>query len=155
LAAPSKSVADSQIVASQLMQPVHTNFAGFVHGGNILKMADDIAYACASKHAGMHCVTVSVDQVSFHSPIKVGQLVTFKASVNYVGRTSIEVGIKIVAEDLLTGKTTHTNSCYFTMVAMDGSGRPRPAPSLVPKKADEKRRHEAAKERRRHRQARG
>ena len=135
-----KKVSDSKTEMSQLMLPQHINMAGTVYGGAILSIADSVAYVCAARHAGPSCVTVSVDRVDFREPIKIGELVTFLASVNYVGRSSMEIGIKIVAEDLKTGKKRHTNSCYFTMVCVDNQGRPNEVPRLVPETEDEKRR---------------
>ncbi len=129
------------------MLPEHANFRGTVYGGAILYMADAVAYVSAARHAGPNLVTVFVDKVEFHEPIRVGELVTFFASVNFVGHTSIEVGIKIVAEDLKTGKKRHTNSCYFTLVCLDDAGSPVAAPKLVPETQDEKRRFEAGKKR--------
>lgn len=126
-----KQVSQSQTEMSQLMMPEHVNLAGTVYGGAILSIADSVAYVCASRHAGPRCVTVSIDQVDFREPVRVGELVTFKASVNYVGRTSMEIGIRIEAEDLRTGKKRHTNSCYFTMVALNENGKPTPVPRLV------------------------
>ena len=105
---------------------------------------------CAARHAGPRCVTVSVDQVDFREPIRIGELVTFKASINYVGRTSMEIGIRIEAEDLKTGKKRHTNSCYFTMVALDESGKPTPVPHLICETKDEKRRFKEGQIRREH-----
>lgn len=137
---PSKTVQASRTEMSQLMLPQHVNLAGMVYGGTILSIADSVAYVCASRHAGPNCVTVSVDRVDFHEPIRIGELVTFFASVNYVGRSSMEVGIKILAEDLKTGKKRHTNSCYFTMVSVNNLGKPVEVPRLVPETEEEKRR---------------
>ena len=152
-----KSVDASRVVMSQLMMPNDANHLGFVHGGVILSIADKVAFVCACRHAESLCVTACVDSVAFRSPIKVGQLVTFFASVNLVGETSMEVGIKIVAEDLLTRKQRHTNSCYVTMVAVDERGKPRRLPRLILKDKDDKRRNADAQERRafrlRHRDA--
>ena len=114
---------------SVLMTPDMANFSGNVHGGDILKLLDQVAYSCASRYAGCYVVTLSVDQVLFKEPIRVGELVTFLASVNYVGRTSMEVGIKVVAEDIQNRSVRHTNSCYFTMVAMR-DGKPQAVPQL-------------------------
>lgn len=113
-----------------LMTPAMANFSGNVHGGDLLKLLDQVAYACASRYAGSYVVTLSVDQVTFKQPIHVGELVTFLATVNYVGRTSMEVGIKVVAEDIRTRSVRHTNSCYFTMVAMDEDKKPVLVPPL-------------------------
>ena len=115
---------------SVLMTPDRANFSGNVHGGELLKLLDQVAYACASRYAGCYVVTLSVDQVLFKEPIKVGEMVTFLASVNYVGRTSMEVGIKVVAEDIQNRCVRHTNSCYFTMVAM-ADGVPQVVPELI------------------------
>ena len=111
-----------------------SNFAGSVHGGALLKLLDQVAYACASRYAASYVVTLSVDRVLFHEPIRVGELVSFSASVNYTGRTSMEIGIRVDAQDIRTGTSRHANSCYFTMVAVDDSGRPRAIPPLVPVK---------------------
>ncbi len=121
-----------QMEMSVLMTPDMANFSGNVHGGNLLKLLDQVAYACAARYAGHYCVTLSVDSVTFNEAIRVGEMVTFKASVNYTGRTSMEIGIKVLAEDIHTHKRRHTNSCYFTMVAMDDNGRPTPVPKLDP-----------------------
>lgn len=145
----SKRVADSKTEMSQLMMPHHANMAGTVYGGTILSVADSVAYVCAARHAGPNCVTVSVDRVDFHEPIQIGELVTFLASVNYVGRSSMEVGIKIFAEDLKSGRKRHTNSCYFTMVAVDGQGKSCEVPRLIAETEEEKRRYAAGEARRR------
>ena len=116
---------------SVLMTPDMANFSGNVHGGELLKLLDQVAYSCASRYAGCYAVTLSVDQVLFKEPIRVGELVTFLASVNYVGRTSMEVGIKVVAEDIQNRSVRHTNSCYFTMVAVDENRVPKVVPELV------------------------
>ena len=136
-----KKVAESKTEMSQLMMPQHANFAGTVYGGTILSIVDSVAYVCAARHAGPSCVTVSVDRVDFREPIRIGQVVTFLASVNYVRRTSMEIGIKILAEDLLTGEKRHTNSCYFTMVCVDENRRPKEVPRLIPETDEEKRRY--------------
>ncbi|HEY1059807.1 MAG TPA: acyl-CoA thioesterase [Limnobacter sp.] len=133
-----------QLSMTVLMTPDMANFSGKVHGGHILKLLDQVAYACASRYAGMYVVTLSVDRVQFLQPIRVGELVTFLASVNYTGNTSLEVGIKVVAEDFHHGIATHTNSCFFTMVAMNEDGKPSPVPQFVPGTQEEKKRHAAA-----------
>ncbi len=145
-----KRVADSAIVTTYLMMPQHANPAGNIYGGTILSMADAVAYMCAARHATPRCVTVSVDQVDFREPIRIGEVLTFRASVNYVGRTSMEIGIRIEAEDLRTGEKRHTNSCYFTMVNLDEQGRPAPVPGLECVTADEKRRFKEGRIRREH-----
>lgn len=144
----SRKVAESKTEISQLMMPQHANLAGVVFGGTILALADSVAYVCASRHAGPNCVTVSVDRVDFKEPIKIGELVRCLASVNFVGRSSMEIGIKIMAEDLKTGKERHTNSCYFTMVALDDKGRPQAAPQLTLETEEDNRRNRAAQKRR-------
>lgn len=133
---------------SVLMTPDKANFSGNVHGGDLLKLLDQVAYACASRYCGTYVVTLSVDQVLFKHAIPVGSLVTFLASVNYTGRTSMEVGIKVIAEDIQKGIVTHTNSCFFTMVAVDEHAKPTPVPPLQPKNDVEKRRFRDAKRRR-------
>ena len=107
-----------------LMTPDMANFSGNVHGGAILKLLDQVAYACGSRYAGHYVVTLSVDQVTFKQPIYVGEMVTFLATVNHVGTTSMEVGIKVLAENIHTRTVRHINSCYFSMVAVDELGKP-------------------------------
>lgn len=148
MTAASKKVSESKTEISQLMLPQHANIAGVVFGGTILALADSVAYVCASRHAGPNCVTVSVDRVDFKEPIRIGELVTCMASINFVGKSSMEVGIKIMAEDLRTGKKRHTNSCYFTMVNLDASGCSQPAPQIIVETPDEKRRYRNAQKRR-------
>ena len=131
-----------------LMTPDTANFAGNVHGGTILKLLDQAAYACASRYAGRYVVTVSVDQVNFRRPVHVGELVTFLASVNYTGKSSMEVGIRVVAEDIQSGERRHVNSSYFNMVAVDESGQPAAVPPLQPSTPEERRRHAEAEARR-------
>ncbi|MBS0316571.1 MAG: acyl-CoA thioesterase [Proteobacteria bacterium] len=127
-----------------LMSPEMANFSGNVHGGAVLRLLDQVAYACASRYSGRYVVTLSVDQVNFLQSIHVGELVTFLASVNYTGRSSLEVGIKVVAEGIRTQVMRHVNSCFFTMVAMDDDGRPTAVPPLAPATPDERRRWEGA-----------
>ena len=112
------------------MIPSYANFGGKIHGGILLSLMDKAAYACASRHAGTYCVTVSVDNVNFLQAVEVGDLVSLHASVNFVGNSSMVVGIKVVAENVHTGEQKHTNTSYFTMVAKDDSGRPTPVPPL-------------------------
>lgn len=115
-----------------LMTPDMANFSGKVHGGILLKLLDQVAYSCASRYAGAYVVTLSVDRVLFRDAIRVGELVSFAATVNYTGRTSMEVGIRVDTENIRDGTRRHTNSSYFTMVAVDDSGSPVPVPPLVP-----------------------
>lgn len=133
-----------QLTMTVLMTPDTANFAGNVHGGTILKLLDQVAYACASRYAGRYVVTLSVDQVIFRQPIHVGELVTFLASLNHTGNTSMEVGIKVLAEDIRTHQVRHVNSCFFTMVAVDDERKPLTVPPLNPVTPDERRRFEAA-----------
>lgn len=126
-----KTVRSSRVTISQLMLPSHTNFSGKIHGGYLLSLLDQIAFACASKYSGNYCVTASVDTVDFLNPIEVGELVTLKASVNYVGNSSMIVGIRVEAENIQTGKVKHCNSSYFTMVAKDEQGKNTKVPGLV------------------------
>ena len=126
-----KTVKSSRVTISQLMLPSYTNFSGKIHGGYLLSLLDQIAFACASKYSGNYCVTASVDTVDFLNPIEVGELVTLKASVNYVGNSSMIVGIRVEAENIQSGKIKHCNSSYFTMVAKDASGKNIKVPGLV------------------------
>lgn len=126
-----KTIDSSRVSISQLMQPSNSNFGGKIHGGYILNLMDQIAFACASKHSQTYCVTASVDTVDFISPIEVGELVTMKASINYVGRSSMVVGIRVEAENIQTGKIKHCNSSYFTMVAKDDDGNTVEVPGLI------------------------
>lgn len=116
-----------------LMTPDMANFSGKVHGGALLNWLDRVAFSLASRYSGSYAVTLSVDQVTFKQPIQVGELVSFKASVNYTGRSSMEVGIRVEAENIPSGTRRHTNSCYFTMVAVDETGRPTEIPKLTPR----------------------
>lgn len=136
-----------QLSMSVLMTPDMANFSGNVHGGTILKLLDQVAYACASRYAARYAVTVSVDQVVFREPIHVGELVTFLASVNHTGRSSMEVGIKVMTEDIRKQSVRHANSCFFTMVAMDEAGKPAPVPPRRPATPDEHRRWAEAEQR--------
>ncbi len=113
------------------MIPAYANFGGKIHGGILLSLMDKVAYACASKHASNYCVTVSVDHVDFLQPVEVGEMVTLFASVNYVGKTSLVVGIKVIAENFKAGTVKHTNTSYFTMVAKDEEGKPTAVPLLI------------------------
>ena len=126
-----KSVSESETTITELMIPSYANFGGKVHGGILLSLMDKVAYVCASKHAGAYCVTVAVDGVEFLSPVEVGELVSLKASVNYVGNTSMIVGIRVEALQPKTGSVKHTNSCYFTMAAKDDDGKLLTVPGLI------------------------
>lgn len=145
---PSKTVKESQSVISIQMLPSDANPTGNVHGGTILKLVDTAAGVTALRHSRENTVTASIDRMDFYNPVFVGNLLTLKASVNYVGKTSMEIGVRIEAENLRTGKVTHTGSCYLTYVAIDESGQPTEVPNVLPETAEEKRRWDAAKRRR-------
>ena len=146
-----RPVSQSKSVMSELMMPNMANNHGNVFGGVILSLVDRIGAVAAIRHARRPCVTVSMDKVEFLEPIHLGELVTAKASVNFVGRTSMEVGVKVEAENLLTGSRRHTNSCHVTYVAIDDRSRPVPVAGLIPETEEEKRRYTRAEERRRRR----
>ena len=133
-----------QLTMMVLMTPDTANFAGNVHGGNLLKYLDQVAYACASRYAGRYVVTLTVDQVTFLQPVHVGELVTILAAVNHTGRSSMEVGIKVIAEAIQTRVVRHVNSCFFTMVAVDDARKPVAVTPLQPHTPEEQRRWAAA-----------
>jgi uncharacterized protein (TIGR00369 family) len=126
-----KSIEASQIAMTQLMLPTYSNFSGYIHGGFVLNLMDQVAFACASKHSGHYCVTASVNKVDFLNPIEVGELLTLKASINYTGRTSMVVGLRVESENIQAGYVKHCNSSYFTMVAKDEHGKSVPVPGLI------------------------
>jgi uncharacterized protein (TIGR00369 family) len=126
-----RPVSFSQTTITELMIPSYANFGGKIHGGILLSLMDKVAYACASKHAGTYCVTVSVDKVEFLQPVEVGELVSMKASVNYVGRTSLVVGMRVESQNVKTGLIKHTNSSFFTMVAKGDDNKPTQVPALI------------------------
>ena len=146
-----RSPRESQHETSELMMPQDANVLGHVFGGVILSMMDKTAAIAAFRHCRLNVVTASIDRVDFREPIHLGDLVVMKASVNYAGRTSMEVGVRVEAEELLSGRRRHTNSCYLTFVAVDRNGRPVEVPAVRPETPDEIRRYEAAKERRQRR----
>ncbi len=121
---------EKTLIMSVLMTPDMANFSGNVHGGSLLKLLDQVAYSCAAKYCRQYVVTANLDQVSFKDKVKVGELVTFYSRINYVGRSSMEVGVKVMAEDLRSHEKRHTTSCYFTMVAVDDNGKPMMIPPL-------------------------
>jgi uncharacterized protein (TIGR00369 family) len=121
----------SQTTITELMIPAYANFGGKIHGGILLSLMDKVAYACASKHAGTYCVTVTVNRVEFLQPVEVGELVSMHASVNYVGNTSLIVGIRVEAMNVKTNTIKHTNSSFFTMVAKGEDDKPTPVPKLI------------------------
>jgi acyl-CoA hydrolase len=146
-----RTVRESQHESSALMLPEDANNLGNVFGGAIMALVDKTAAVAAIRHARSNCVTASIDRVDFREPIHLGDLVVLKASVNYVGRTSMEVGVRVEAEELVSGVRRHTNSCYLTFVAVDAQGCPREVPGLVVETEAEKRRYAAAQDRRRRR----
>ena len=148
---PTKTVRESQHETSELMMPEHANNMGHVFGGVILSIMDKTAAIAAFRHSRASVVTASIDRVDFREPIHPGDLILMKASVNYAGRSSMEVGVRVEAEELLTGRRRHTNSCYLTFVAVDRNGRPLEVPEVRPETEDEQRRFAAAIERRRRR----
>ena len=143
----SKKVSDSATVISQLMVPNDANFYGFVHGGVILQLIDRVAYVCAARHSESHCITASLDRVNFLNPIKVGELVHLMASINFVGHTSMEVGIRIESEDLISKKKRHVASSYVSIVAVYEKLKPKKVFPLNPVSAEEKRRSTEGKKR--------
>ena len=143
-----KRVNESSLNAGRLMLPTDSNPKGYVHGGSIVRYVDEIAGVVAFRHCRTNVVTASIDRMDFLAPVRVGNLLIVKASINYVGRTSMEIGARIEAEDLLKGITTHTGSCYLTFVALDHNGKPTPAPPITPITKQEKRRYREAQERR-------
>lgn len=135
-----KHIEESQLVMTQLMLPSYSNFRGYIHGGYVLSLMDQVAFACSSKHSGHFCVTASVNKVDFLTPIEVGELLTLKASINYTGRTSMVVGLRVESENIKTGVIKHCNSSYFTMVAKDDEGKSVPVPGLILNSEDSVRR---------------
>ena len=131
---------DSEVLFSQLMLPSNSNFSGKIHGGYILSLMDQIAFACASKHSGNYSVTASVNTVDFLNPIEVGELVTLRASINYTGKSSMVVGIRVDSENIRTGEKKHCNSSYFTMVAKNDKGESVPVPGIILENDDDIRR---------------
>lgn len=136
------------LTMSILMTPDMVNFSGRIHGGDIMKLLDQVAYACAARYCGKYVVTLSADAISFKNPVEVGTLLTFLASVNYTGNTSLEIGIKVVAEDIKKRSVLHTNSAYFTMVCVDENGKPTKVPPFTPQTESEKKRYNKALKRR-------
>lgn len=130
----------SRMTITELMIPAYANFSGKIHGGILLSLMDKVAYACASKHSGSYCVTVSVDGVEFLQPVEVGEMVSMMASINYVGSSSMIIGIKVIAENFQMGTVKHTNTSYFTMVAKDEHGIPCQVPGLILESRDDARR---------------
>jgi uncharacterized protein (TIGR00369 family) len=149
-----KHVRDSQLTLAVGMNPADANPLGDVHGGVIMRLVDEAGGLCATRHARRQTVTVAMDSMTFLSPVRVGDLVTFRASINWVGLTSIEVGIRVEAENVLTGQVTHTNSAYAVYVALDDDGKPTPVPPLILENDEQVRHWEEGEQRQGHRLAR-
>ncbi len=135
-----KKVSESCVQTAQVMLPPDANPAGNIHGGSIMKLIDEIGGIVSKKHCRTNVVTASMDRLDFHEPVFIGELVTLSASVNYVGTTSLEVGVRVEAENLMTGNIRHTNSAYLTFVALDENRQPMKIPRLIPETNEEKRR---------------
>ena len=148
-----KKVSESAMETVRLMMPTDANIAGNVFGGAIMRYMDEIAGIVAFRHAEENAVTASIDRMNFYAPVYVGDLLILKASVNYVGKTSMEVGVRIEAQRHRTGELIHTGSCYLTYVALDDGGRPTPVPRVIPETPAEKARHRQAQARRKLREA--
>jgi uncharacterized protein (TIGR00369 family) len=143
-----KTVNETTVVMAQLMQPHDANPAGNVHGGAIMKLIDTTAGAAAARHARSNVVTASIDRLDFHHPVFVGDLLTLRASLNLVGRSSMEIGVRVESENLVTGEIRHTASAYLTFVALNNAGRPVEIPPLMPETEDEMRRNREGRSRR-------
>jgi acyl-CoA hydrolase len=133
---------------TELVSPGMANFSGKMHGGELLKLLDKAALTCGMRYSGFYCVTLSVDKVVFREPIFIGELVTLLATVNYTGRTSMEIGIKVIAEDLKGKSVRHTNTCFFTMIAVDDDGKPTKVPELILNTDEQRSRWSSAEKRR-------
>ena len=142
-----KPVSASRVTIAQLMQPEHANNLGNVHGGWIMKLVDEAGALACMRHAQQRVVTVAVDQLMFHQPIRTTDLVTLQAEVSFVGRTSMEVEVQVVAENPITGECTHTNMAYLVYVALDDQGQPVEVPRLIPENEEQRRRMDEGKER--------
>ena len=146
-----KHVRDSQVTLHKVMMPEHANHMGNVHGGEIMKTVDEAGGLCAMRHARRNVVTIAIDSMTFHSPVHVGEVVAFHASLNWVGRTSLEVGVRVVAENPLTGEQTHTNTAFVVYVALDENARPTPVPPLILETDEERRRWAEGEQRQQYR----
>ena len=142
-----KTVKASRISIAQLMQPEHANNLGNVHGGWIMKLADEAGALACMRHAQRRVVTVAIDSMVFHNPIKIGELVLLTAEVTYTGHTSMEAEVQVQAENPITGERTHTNNAYLVYVALDDNGKPVAVPSIIPETEDEKNKLEEARKR--------
>ncbi len=143
-----KRIKDSSVITAQMMIPQDANPAGNVHGGVVVKIIDEAAGVVAARHSRTNVVTASIDRLDLHTPVLVGDLLFFKASLNFVGRTSMEIGVRVEAENLMTGAVRHAASAYLTYVAIDRQGKPTPVPPLILDTDDERRRNREAKARR-------
>ncbi len=141
---PPKTIKASRIQIAQLMEPEHANSQGNVHGGWIMKLADEAGALAAMRHSGHRCVTVAIDRMVFHQPIRIGDLVILNAEVAYVGRTSMEVEVQVVAENPINGERSHSNTAYLVYVAIDENGKPTPVPPLLAETPEESARMESA-----------
>ena len=146
-----RNISESKALLARVMMPQDANMAGNVFGGTILKMVDEISFVSATRHARTNVVTASLDKMDFHSPVHIGDLVTLYSIVNAAWRSSMEVGVKVTAENVRTGEVRHTGSCYLTVVALDGNGKPTEIPELVLETAEDARRNREANERRKRR----
>jgi acyl-CoA hydrolase len=148
-----KKVSESAVTTVRLMMPTDGNIMGNVFGGSIMKYVDEVAAIVAFRHTKRNCVTASIDRMNFLAPVYVGNILILKAAINYVGRTSMEIGVRIEAQNPLTGEVVHTGSCYLTYVALDEKGKPTPVPKIIPETEEEKRRYREGLTRRKMREA--
>jgi uncharacterized protein (TIGR00369 family) len=144
-----KRVQDSAVFMSSISMPTDANLAGNVHGGVIMKMIDNAASVVGFKHAGTNVVTASIDRISFHNPVFIGEVISLRAGINLTGTSSMEIGVRVEAENVFTRETKHIASAYLTFVALDKDGKPCQVPGLIIETADEKRRNAEAKDRKR------
>ena len=142
-----KKISESRVIMGQVMNPENTNPAGNVHGGDIMKLIDTAGGVAATRHARAHVVTASIDRMDFHYPVYIGDFLILKASVNFVGKTSMEVGVRVEAENTITGEKRHTGSAYLTFVALDANKRPIQLPPLILESDDDRHRNSEAAER--------
>jgi uncharacterized protein (TIGR00369 family) len=143
-----KKISESRVIIAQVMNPENSNPAGNVHGGDIMKLIDTVGGVAATRHARAHVVTASIDRIDFHHPVYVGDFIILKASVNFVGKTSMEVGVRVEAENPITGKVRHTGSAYLTFVALDDNKRPIQLTPLILETDQDRHRNEDAAQRR-------
>jgi len=141
---PAKCASESQVTLNQQMMPSDANPLGNVHGGHVMKLIDEAGGLAAMRHARRPVVTVAIDSITFLSPVRVGHLLTLRSAVNWVGTTSIEIGVRVEAENPITGEITHTNSAYAVFVALDDAGKPCPVPPLILETEDDRRRWDEA-----------